>query len=227
MTKSKIRIQDFLARMPLFSELTERELDHLALGTTEVNVARGEMVFRRGDACMGFHSVVYGQIKLLLVSPAGGEKVVRLIGPGGSFGEALMFLDKDYVVSAQALADTLLLHVGKEVVLNELERHPGFARKMLASLSQRLHSLMADVEAYSLRSGTERVVAYLLQGARQSGATHSFRLETSKTVIASRLNLTPEHFSRILHDLCARMLISVKGREITILDPVNLRHYQG
>src|SRR5690606_9281486 len=93
-----------------------------------------------------------------------------------------------------------------------------FARKMLAGLSQRLHSLMSDVEAYTLRSGTQRVISYLLQDkqARQDG--WQFRLETSKAVIASRLNLTPEHFSRILHDLGAHGLIEIKGREITIID---------
>ncbi|MYN11713.1 cyclic nucleotide-binding domain-containing protein [Pusillimonas sp. TS35] len=226
MSTARIRVQDFLARLPLFSGLSEPELDSIALGTNEIKAARGDMIFRRGEPCLGFHSVIYGQVKLLLVSPAGGEKVVRLIGPGNSFGEALMFLDKDYVVSAQALADTLLLHVNKAVVLDEIARRPEFARKMLASLSQRLHSLMSDVEAYSLRSGTERVVNYLMQGGREANG-EPFRLETSKTVIASRLNLTPEHFSRILHDLCARELIAVKGREVTILDAAGLTHYHG
>ncbi|AEC19168.1 cyclic nucleotide-binding domain-containing protein [Pusillimonas sp. T7-7] len=227
MATSKTRVQDFLAKLPLFNELSTQELDVLAAGTTEVQVARGEMIFHRGDPCVGFHTVVYGQIKLMFVSPMGGEKVVRLIGPGDSFGEALMFLDKAYIVSAQALADTMLLHVAKSVLFTELDRHPGFARKMLAGLSQRLHNLMSDVEAYSLRSGTQRVIGYLLKdgGARQDG--RQFRLETSKTVIASRLNLTPEHFSRILHDLGANGLIKVKGRDITIIDGAKLSAYQG
>src|SRR3546814_13741077 len=51
--------------------------------------------------------------------------------------------------------------------------------------------------AYSLRSGTQRVIGYLLKDEECIDGYH-FRLETSKTVIASRLNLTPEHFSRIL-----------------------------
>src|SRR5690606_16333005 len=143
MATSKTRVQDFLAKLPLFNELSVQELDVLAAGTTEVQVARGDTVFHRGDPCIGFHTVVYGQIKLMFVSPMGGEKVVRLIGPGDSFGEALMFLDKAYIVSAQALADTMLLHVAKSVLFAELDRHPGFARKMLAGLSQRLHSLMS------------------------------------------------------------------------------------
>src|SRR5690606_32689878 len=206
MATSKTRVQDFLAKLPLFNELSVQELEVLAAGTTEVQAARGEMVFHRGDPCVGFHTVVYGQIKLMFVSPMGGEKVVRLIGPGDSFGEALMFMDKTYIVTAQALADTLLLHVDKGVLYGELDRRPGLARKMLAGLSQRLHALISDVEAYSLRSGTERVIGYLLKGEPCEDG-QQLRLETSKTVIASRLNLTPEHFSRILHDLNANGLI--------------------
>lgn len=221
-----VRIQDHLAQVPLFNELPSADLDPIARGTTEINVARGEIVFRRGEPCVGFHIVVYGQIKLMFVSSAGDEKVVRLIGPGDSFGEALMFMGKDYIVTAQALADTLLLHVGREVLFTELDRRPSVARKMLAGLSQRLHTLMGDVEAYSLRSGAQRVIGYLLKDPDMSEG-HPFRLEASKSVIASRLNLTPEHFSRILRELTDRHLIRVRGREITVLDMEALVNYRG
>src|SRR5690606_11837434 len=144
--------------------------------------------------------------------------------PGECFGEALMFLEKDYIVSAQALADTLLMHGGRAVIFSELERRPQFARKMLASLSPRSRALMRDVEAYSLRSGTQRVIAYLLKD-QPCETGHAFNLETRKTVIASRLNLTPEHFSRILRDLSDSGLISVSGRKVTIQDGVRLLAY--
>jgi len=217
----KTRIQDFLSQLPLFRELGSAELGRLAAGTTGIKVARGETVFSRGEPCVGMHAVVYGQVRLLLVSPAGTEKVVRIVGPGASFGEAVMFLGKPYVVSCQALADTFLLHVGKNAIMEEIRARPEFACKMLASLSQRLHGLMADVEAYSLRSGTERVAAYLLRESG-NGRINACTLPASKTVIASRLNLTPEHFSRILHDLGDRGLIVVRGREIDIVDPAGL-----
>jgi CRP-like cAMP-binding protein len=42
-------------------------------------------------------------------------------------------------------------------------------------------------------------------------------------VIASRLNMTPEHFSRILHDLAAGGLIEVNGRSVSIPDLERLR----
>lgn len=224
MRTGKIQIQDFLSKLPLFNELSPEELDVLAQGTTEVKVPRGGTVFRRGDPCVGFHTVVYGQIKLALISPTGEEKIARVVGPGDGFGEALMFLDKDYIVSAHAFVDTLLLHVSKSVVFSELERRPQFARKMLAGLSIRLHNLMRDVEAYSLRTGTERVVDYLLRLAADTGDEHpQVRLDIGKRNIASRLNITPEHFSRILRDLSGRKLIEMSGRNVTIPDPARLR----
>lgn len=137
-----------------------------------------------------------------------------------------MFMEKPYIVSAQALADSLLVHVSKLAVFEELERDPKFARKMLAGLSRRLHGLIADVEAYSLRSGTQRVIGYLLKEDAH-GDGDQIALQTSKAIIASRLNLSPEHFSRVLHDLIDNHMISMSGRIITILDVEKLRHYEG
>lgn len=222
----KIKVQDFLARLPLFNQMTPQELDQIAAGTTEKHILRGTMLFQRGDPCVGFHLVIYGQIKLAFISPGGGEKVVEIIGPGHSFGEAVMFMEKPYIVSAQALADTLLLHVTKATVFNEVASNPHFAHKMLAGLSRRMHGLICDVEAYSLRSGTQRVIGYLLEGNAREGGDQC-NLQVSKTVIASRLNLTPEHFSRILHDLSENGMISVSGRNVRILDIERLRTYEG
>ncbi len=225
MSAGKIKAQEFLGRLPLFSDMAPAEIERIAAGTREVRVERGEIIFRRGDPCEGFHIVIFGQVKLAFMSPQGDEKVVEIIGPGHSFGEALMFMEKPYIVTSQALADSLLLHVDKAAVFEELERDPKFARKMLAGLSRRLHSLVGDVEAYSLRSGAERVIGYFLKDD-PPGDGGTVTLQANKNVIASRLNLTPEHFSRVLHMLAAKQLISVSGKTITILDVEKLRDYR-
>lgn len=228
--RPKITTQAFLSNLPLFKELGPSELERIAAGTTEMHVPRGAIVFNRGDPCVGFHLVVYGQVKLAFISPQGGEKVVEIIAPGYSFGEALMFMGKPYIVMAQTLADSLLLHVSQKVVFDEIERDHVFARKMLAGLSRRLHGLISDVESYSLRSGTERFIGYLLRQDEDQAQVNDpcvVTLPTSKAVVASRLNLTPEHFSRILHELSGKGLISVDGREIRILDVAKLRSHHG
>ncbi|HEY5637996.1 MAG TPA: Crp/Fnr family transcriptional regulator [Burkholderiales bacterium] len=222
-----IRIQAFLANLPLFSDASTEELDRIALGTLPVHAPKGEAICQRGDPCTGLHMVVFGQVKLGFTSPQGVEKVVEIVTPGQSFGEALMFLDKPYIVFAQALADSMLLHVSKQVIQEELRREPDFAMRMLSGLSRRLHGLVRDVEAYTLRSGAERVIGYLLRDAPDAeaapGAPVDITLTPGKSVIASRLNMTPEHFSRILHELSQHGLIEVNGRVIRIPDLARLQ----
>ncbi|HSG77470.1 MAG TPA: Crp/Fnr family transcriptional regulator [Burkholderiales bacterium] len=209
----------------MFGEMSAAELDRIAASTLPLHVDKGETVCHTGDPCTGFHVVVYGQVKLGFTSPQGVEKVVEIVRPGQSFGEALMFLDAPYIVFAQALADSMLLHVAKHAVLDELGRDPGFARRMLSGLSQRLHGLVRDVEAYSLRSSHERVIGYLLAEAPvdANGAPVEVQLSAGKSVIASRLNMTPEHFSRILHELGNDGVIEIRGRTVRIPNLARLR----
>jgi len=223
---TQIHPKTFLANLPLFKELSPEELDRIALATRQVRAERGEILFHRGDAATGFYVVVYGQVKLAFVAPSGSEKVVDILAPGQSFGEAVMFMEQPHVVTAQALVDSLLLHVAKDAVFHEVEHDPRFARHMLGGLSRRLRQLVADLEAYSMRSGTERVIGLLLSScpdAPQDAVELSVTLPTSKGVVASRLNLTQEHFSRILHDLAAEGLIEVRGRVVHIRDCRRLR----
>jgi CRP/FNR family transcriptional regulator, dissimilatory nitrate respiration regulator len=222
------RLCRLLGQASLFNGLGCHEIARFARGVRELKAGKGDILFHRGDPCAGFHLILSGQIKLAFTSAEGNEKVVDILRPGQSFGEAVMFMDKPYVVMAQALTDSTLLHIGKQVFFEEMAVDPMFCRKIIAGLSQRLHHLMADVESYSLRSGRERIIGYLLREEELScegscSGRVSVRLPTSKGTIASRLNLTQEHFSRILHELTDSGLIEVEGRTIHIPDIERLR----
>ncbi|MBS1143248.1 MAG: Crp/Fnr family transcriptional regulator [Proteobacteria bacterium] len=224
-----INIEALLTHIPLFQGLAPEELGRIARGTREIHTDKGEILFHKGDPCNGFHLLVYGQIKLAFTSSQGSEKVVEIISQGQSFGEAIMFMEKPYIVFAQALTDCLLLHVSKNVVFEELQRDHNLCRKMLAGMAMRLHQLMNDVESYSLHSGKQRIIGYLLRELpenEQDGGNISVTLPTSKGVIASRLNLTQEHFSRILHELSELGLIAVEGRKIHIPSVPRLRQHE-
>lgn len=219
----------YLSVLPLFTDLNRPELERLALGCQLRRLSRGDTVFRVGEACEEFHVTVTGQVKLYALSPAGQEKVIELVGPGNSFAEALMFTGKPYIVNAQALTDTLLLTVKKEAVVGEIERDPRFAMRMLAGISRRLHGLVHDVEAYALHSGMQRVIGYLLRDQVvedcATGEVVTVSLPVSKATIASRLSLTPEYFSRVLHELEAAGLVRIDKRDVHILDPRRLAAY--
>jgi CRP-like cAMP-binding protein len=224
--KHGINVEALLARVPLFNELESDEISRLARGTREVTASRGDILFHKGDTPTGFHLLVYGQVKLAFTSPQGGEKVVDILGQGQTFGEAVMFMDKPFMVYAQALTDSLLLHISKAAIIDELDKDPKLGRKMIAGLAMRLHHLIVDVESYSLHSGRQRIIGYLLRDTLEDGAKSlSVTLPTNKGIIASRLNLTQEHFSRILHEFAAKGLIVIEGRRINIPDVDQLRTY--
>jgi len=219
----------FLAGSPLFSGLSPDELVRIAKSCQLRNYPKGEMIFSVGEACEAFHIMVAGQVKLFVVSPSGQEKVIEIISPGQSFAEALVFLNKPYILSAQALVDTVLVNVSKNGVVREIEQDPHFAMHMLAGVSRRLHGLVQDVEAYSLQNGMQRLIGYLLRDVEMDVATDqkalTVSLPASKATIASRLSLTPEYFSRVLHELEAQQLITIDRREIRILDVEKLVGY--
>ena len=221
-----IAVPALLAQLPLFSALVPEQMERIAATARERRLAKGEMLFQKGDPAHGFYVVVSGQIKLALPSAQGNEKVVEIIGPQQSFGEAVMFMDRPFPVFAEALLDTQLLHIGKDAVFQLIDTDPSFSRRMLAGLSMRLHSLIADVESYTLRSSAQRLIGYLLQHAPEDDRKVNqveIKLPTSKHILASRLNLTPETFSRILHDLSDSGLIEVQGRVIKVPDLQRLR----
>ncbi|WP_018151841.1 Crp/Fnr family transcriptional regulator [Leeia oryzae] len=224
---SKLDVKSVLRNMPLFQQLTDSQLDEIHHATTEIRAERGDMLFQKGDSPSGIHHVIFGQVKLAFSSEQGAEKVLQIFGPGQSFGEAVVFLDRPYPVYAQALADVLILHVDKNAIFAALARDVGLARKMLGGLSLRLHELVRDVESYSLNSAIQRVIGYLLNSdLRQTEDNKGYvELPASKHVIASRLNLTPETLSRIFNQLSAEELIQVENRTIHLLDIARLQQY--
>ena len=220
-----LAIAPLLSCLPLFNNLNAEDIARIARGTREVQAQKGNVLFRKGDACDGFYLVVQGYVKLAFLSRRGDKKAIEIIGSGQSFGEALMLMDKPYTFYGFALCDALLLHIPKSAICEQLDNDPKFGRKMLSGLSAQLHQMVKDVEAYSLHTGKQRVIGYLLRetGASANSGSTSITLSVRKGAIASRLNLTKEHFSRILHDLSDQGLISMRGRNIHIPAMENLR----
>lgn len=165
-------------------------------------------------------AVAYGLVKLSLRGDS--EKVLRLVGPGETFGEAVLFLDKPLPVDVVALADTLLILVPAAPLLALIDSDRGFAREMLASLSQRLHSLVADFEASTVHGARERLAAYLESLGGPGMARATVVLPAAKTVIAARLGITKETLSRLLREFSRQGLTVVAGRQIMLLDRARL-----
>ncbi len=220
-------LREFLPRLPLFSELERDDLDSIASAAHIREFERGDIMFLSGEKPDGMYCVLEGQVKLSLTSPSGAEKIVDIMGPGRSFAEALMFYDRPSPVTAQAVKKSVVAFIPGRVILGEIQHSDLFARRMLAGLSARLHHLIADLEMLCLQSSMQRVIGALLSElpAQVTTGAPRVQLPANKNLIASRLNLTPETFSRALHELSDEGLIAMEGKEITILDLARLKRH--
>ncbi len=218
-------IADFLAHLPLFQGLGVAELARIAAGTTRHKVARGEVLFRQGDAVRGLHAVIYGRIALIALAAGGRERLADVVGPGRSFGEAIMFLEKPYIVTARAVTDSLVVRVASETIFAELDRNPLLARRIIASLAEKLHAHVRELDTYSPGLGRRRFAAWLVRLTPEPSGAATVVLPITKRAIASKLNMSAEYLSRVLGELVQEGLIEVRGRTIAIADVAKLRDW--
>ena len=214
-----------LERLPLLQDLGNEAIGRLAGKAVDVTLPAESVIFRQGEMPVALYFVVHGQAKLSLHTERGDDKVFDLIGPSGSFGAVPVFLGVAHTLTAQTIAETRLVQIEKNAVLAELERNPDFSYRMLREVSRRLLQRTRDFENCMLLNGAQRVTNFLLSQLPDdiTGGSAAVMLPAKKGIIASRLNLTHEHFSRILHEMQSAGLIEVRGREIRMIDVSRLR----
>lgn len=209
----------------LFSQLDAAQLDRVVAMAKGNVLQEGERLFNAGDHASHFFLVVSGQIKLTRLAPNGNEKVIEIIGPGNTFAEALMFADTPaYPVTATAIEPSELIAFDNKAFMALLRESVDTCFRMMSDMSQRLHRMIKEIDDLTLQSAIGRVAGFLCSRHEMEGeGVVEFDLEAPKGIIASRLSVTPETFSRILGNFTSQGLLNVKGSHITILDADGLR----
>lgn len=208
----------------LFAHLDDQQFETVEKMAHEVKLRDGQLFFRTGDPATHFFLVVQGQMKLTRLSMQGQEKVIEIISPGQTFAEALMFGERPvYPVNAAAIGDTYLLSFESDPFLKILRGSVDTCFRLMGDMSHRLRSLIREIDELTLQSASCRVASFLWkrwQGKPELGS--AFELQAPKGVIASRLSVTPETFSRILHNFSEQGLIQVDGSRVEVLDEKGL-----
>ncbi len=207
-----------ITNVPLFADLSAEELAPLATACQLHTYPPETLLFAMNDPAQSCFYLYQGQVKLCRINREGKEKVIEIIKEGQTFAEAMVFLQQPYPVSAQALEWVKVLEIPARALLDLLRQQPDIALKLLASLSKRLHGLVQDIEQLSLANAQQRLAGFLL-----SFGEEQFQLPAAKIVLASRLGLTPEHFSRTLSYFKAQGVIAEQGGSVRILNRLALQ----
>ena len=220
-----------LHALPLFAGLSADSLRDL-LGYSDVRVrGKRKTLFLQGDPATHFFVVLSGWVKLFRLRPDGAEVVVEIFGPGESFAEGAMHMPEGYPVSGEMVEDGRLLAVPTAAFGQRVREDPDLAISMLASMAVRLKEFVNRIEKTETQTAAQRVADFLLKFAGPPGpdvgpdaAQVVVQLPYDKQLIANRLGMKPETFSRALSALRERG-VHVDGARAEIRDRLALMRF--
>jgi CRP-like cAMP-binding protein len=222
-------LEGVIGRLPAFRQLSRSDLDALASQSQLCETRRGSVIVGRGERMPGVIALVYGSAKLALRRASGEAKVLRLLGPGDSFGLAAALLGRPSPVDLVALSNCLVATVPPTSLSRLMEHHAGFAHSVARTLAERVLDLVSELDASLQQSGLQRLACYLNSLAQANGHDGAWvvRLPATKTTVAARLGVKKETLSRMLRELSGRDVIEVAGGDVAILDRPELQRLAG
>ncbi|UEM18517.1 Crp/Fnr family transcriptional regulator [Skermanella mucosa] len=213
-----------LRNLPLFQQLAEPVLASLLATATVRTVERGTDLFVQGDPADRFYIVLEGWVKLYRINRDGAEAVVTMVNAGESFAEAAMFAQGNFPVCAQAVTDVRALSITSQAFARCVQADVRTAFAMLGSLSMRLRTLVQQIEQLQVQSAPQRVGGFLLKLCPAGAGNASFMLPLEKSLVARRLGIQPETFSRALAKL-RPIGVEVQGAVVSVSDIDALREF--
>ncbi len=210
-----------LARVPLFSDLSDAELKFLSDRAVSKRYRSGELIFSEGDPCAGLYVIEAGDVRIFKTSAGGREQVLTLEHAGNSIAELPVFDGGAYPASASAAGDATILFISRNDFRALCLEHPEVALKVLRMVGLRLRRLVGIIEELSFTTVRHRLAALLLRLAREAGSRTGrveFTIEASNQELAAQIGTVRELVSRNLSRFQAEGLIRMEGKHITIPD---------
>ena len=212
--------------LPLFETLTLERLAEAIGDAAATTHDFKETLFVRGDDADRFFVLLDGWVKLYRKSREGIEAIIEVMGPGEAFGEAAAIGLGRYPVSADCVTDVRLLEIPAETFKSRLLTDPKLMFGTITSLSLRLKRFVGRTEMLVTQNACQRVATFLLTFIPENSGhrPRKLTLPYNKLLIAGRLGMKPETFSRALSDL-RRIGVVVSQSEVVIEDPLAVKRF--
>lgn len=213
-----------LRTVPLFCELSDAVCGELMRGLSVHRYPDDTLLFAAGDPARRFFVVLEGAVRLLVVTAAGDETIIDVVGPGSSFAEAAIFGSGRYPVQAEVLAGSRLVAFDGATFVARLKDEPRLGLELLGSLGRWQLRLTAELRQLKLQTPAQRLAWFLVTLTDRATGPVRVQLPYRKAQIASRIGITPESLSRGLARL-AGIGVRSHGDAVEIEDVAALRRF--
>lgn len=208
-------VMHHLSAVPLLRQCTPEQRMRLAKCAHLEHHAKGKVLFLSGDRADHFFLVLTGWVKLYRETLDGMQAIVDVLPAGHLFGETALFEDNVFPFSGEVIEPVTLLRLPLSVLSGEIANDPALALAMLRVMVQYRRQQDQELEHTKLQNAPQRIGCFLLRLLDQRNpGSFSLNLPYDKTLIASRLGMQPETFSRALNRLKDETGIRISGARI-------------
>jgi CRP/FNR family cyclic AMP-dependent transcriptional regulator len=206
-----------LKQIPLFSGLSDQELEHVEASATAKTYAKGTIIINEGDAGSSMFLLMQGKVKVYVSDAGGKEYVLAVLGPGEYVGELALLDDEPRTASVETEEQSTFLVIQKEDFLKLLHDHPSIQFKLLLNLARRSRSLTEAVKNLALKDVYSRVRLLFEDLAIERDGQLLIEEPMTQQAIADRVGSSREMVARIMKELVFGGYVRIDNRRLIIL----------
>ena len=222
------QIETYLESTPLLQGGSSRFVSTLRQNSHVRSLRKGQMLCLNKEDASHFFIVTEGWIKLFRETMDGSQAILDILPAGQVFGETSLFHENRYPFSAEAVENAQIICMPLSALKTEIEHNPKIALAMLTSMAHYRRQQEQELERRTFKNAPQRIGCFLLHlvcPQVKAGGSVIIDLPYDKTLVASRLGMQPETFSRALAKLKAETGIETKGSKIICPDLKKLLAY--
>lgn len=210
-------IEETLRNIELFKNCNDQFFTSCAASARTEKHNKGKILFLHGDEAEHFYFIQKGWVKLFRETLDGTQAVVDIFNKGHIFGDTSIFEDGLYPYSAEVVEPSEIIALPIKHLKSEIENNGKFAYDMLTSMAKYRRQQDREIEHRSIQNASQRIGCFLLRLIKQDTEGNiKIHLPYDKMLVASRLGMQPETFSRALKKLQNETGIEVKGATISM-----------
>ena len=187
-------------------------------------IKKKQVIYYEGDHVTGIFLVIQGKVKTVKLNEDGRQLMTGIYGEEEYFGITSLLLQEPYAETAEALEDTTICLLPKEMMEELLNQYPDLGRKFIKILSNHLLDKEEQLMQLAYHSVRKRLSEVLIRLAKQEKAVEPVVLKVSRDNLAALAGMATETVSRILSDFKEENIIERKGSQIQIMDFQRLLH---
>jgi CRP/FNR family cyclic AMP-dependent transcriptional regulator len=191
----------FLRRVPLFSGLTESQLETLAAGSARRSYPKGRTVVSEGEPSQSMYIQLAGRAKVQRSDTEGKEVILAVLGAGEFFGEMSLIDDAPRSASVITLEPCEFMAVSKDAFKTMLVQSPEVAMNVMRGLVGRLREADKKIETLALLDVYGRVARVLLDFSENIGGERIVKNKMPRQEIAKMIGASREMVSRVMKGL--------------------------